>query len=39
MWQSIVVNGAILSAAIIIVYLVALDYYVTSADVGYNMGY
>jgi hypothetical protein len=32
MWISIIVNGAILSIAIIVVYIIALDAYVGSLD-------
>lgn len=37
MWQSIIVNGMVLSASIIITYLVALRHYVAPVEV--NMGY
>jgi magnesium-transporting ATPase (P-type) len=37
MWQSIIVNGMILSISIIVTYLIALRHYV--APVAYNMGY
>jgi len=34
MWQSIIVNGLVLSAAIIITYLIALDYYLVYPEFG-----